>query len=294
MGIVGSMIAWRLWERGVSFTWDDKELPVNAWRASTGIIYPSGDSFDAENYHVWLDWANHRAPWCGKQQFEECVEVCAYWFFSKHPPHGGKYAIKRDIGNLRLASVPSIHFNAQKFVPRTRAYFAEQRVSEPPAGSQVVIAHGFDQRRLSHVLWGWTALVRLEFTREIHDASEERRPCLYLRQGRFKLAYAYPVPNTPYWYAGSHLIVQSKPKELEVQPKFETWKRYFAETTQGKVRLVEAVDFLTGWRPAAADGDTALVKMLNGQLVTKPLWSSGIRHSPLLVNDVLKHLGVNQ
>jgi len=287
MGIVGSILAWHLLNAGRSFTWHDIDAKVRAWTASTGAIYPSGDVFDAMNYEVWSDWCHGEAPW--ERFIGRHYETSGWWYCTKSAPHGAKGKPVARFGMLHRGPAPSMHFNAQSFVPATRAYFQKMRREGTPSGARKVITHGFSQR-LDHYVWGWTRKVKLDWT-ALRPYERHERAAVYLRRGRFVMAYAYPIPGEPWWYAGSNLIVQKKARSLVIPPKYETWKRNFEELSGGAVRIVEEGPFIEGWRPAGADLDGDLVREMDGALVLKPFWNSGIRHSPLTMRAAMDALG---
>ncbi len=287
-GVLGSFIAWELERLQVPFTWHDNEEKVCAWRACTGAIFPTGEASDAQGMAGWRAWLAGGATWAAQPPLRECLESATWWYSTKAPPHGAKGKPVADLGALRRLSEGSLHFNAQQFVPRSRAYFADRRRAERQPGLRVV-AHGFGER-LDHVVWGWSRLVRLEGDARIFG---DERPALYCRLGRFVMAYAYPVPATPYWYAGSSLIVQKAPRSLEMPKKYERWRRQFESLTGGLVQVVEESDFLMGWRPAAAKGDEQLAVLApDGSVVVRPMWHNGVRLAPLIVAEVTRLLGV--
>lgn len=274
MGIIGSLLALKLESEGVEFTWNDIEAPISAWPASTGCIYPSGDAFDMQNYDFWL------AGFLGAMPE---VELATYCFLSKHPPHGGKYKFERN-GVFGVAEMPSLHLNAQRLVPRVRRQFQEARLTSAPKHAQIVVSHGFGQR-LDHFMWGWTAQVQLSHPEGLKAPP---RCSYYMRVGRFKLAYAYPTPGELWYYAGSSLITQKVAHPLEIAPKFKRWQEHVLEYTG--MRVLRTGRYAAGWRPVAAPDDNKLLRAMNGRWVLKPLWSSGIRHAPAVVQAVLDKL----
>jgi hypothetical protein len=289
MGVVGSLLAWRLASLGVDFTWHDIELPTNAWRASTGAIYPGGSTKfgpDEQCYWAWAKWAERGVytPW---------VEPATYVFATKNPPHQGRYAHQRSEHDLGLASLPSYHLNAQGLVESARLAFEDLRTIGAPnaAGPDFyIITHGFGMR-LGYAYWGWTRFVELEYERDAgYDTNG--RPCFYFRPDKFTMAYAYPVPNTRWWYAGSSIIKQrtGAMHELEVVSKYERWKRTFEELADGAARVREAGEFRQGWRPASRDEDWMQRK--DNILSLRPLWNSGIRHFPRTWAQVARVLGL--
>jgi len=290
MGINGSLLALKLAERGVGFTWHDTIDPKVAWPASTGAIYPGGsEKFgpDAACHEEWLRWY--------EQGFaNEFLELGSFTFCTKSPPHGGRYSTT-PVGALNVAALPSLHLNAQKLVVETRAQFSKQRREVGDAiwddGNLIyIVTHGWGER-LGHVYWGWTRLVELQF----NPKQFEHRPAFYFREGRFIMAYAYPVPGTPYWYAGSNIIKQRADarKSLSMEDKYERWKTNFERLGDGQVKVGREGDFIEGWRPAAAKEDEAWVRRKGNVLTFRPLWNSGIRHFPKQWAAVAAQLGLN-
>ena len=83
------------------------------------------------------------------------------------------------------------------------------------------------------------------------------------------------------------------PKELEVAPKMSKWIDHLQRVTEGNVSVRRIIKTVQGWRPDAAKEDTAMARWIDGRLCCKPLWSSGVRHSPLIVESVFKELGIS-
>lgn len=285
MGLYGSLLAHRLALYGVPFTWHDSDAKVVAWKASTGAIYPAG----AENhgpdkmcYDIWKSWfeAGHFAD-------THLERSTGFVFCTKNPPHKGAYEHWAWAGNLRMGA-PSYHLNSQAFVEASRNRFNDCWVDAPTAyskelnakkgalGQKYIRAHSFTER-LDRYYWGWTRLVKLDVN---PDAS--RRPAFYFRPDRFRMAYAYPMAGTDWYYAGSNIIQQKlgKERDLDPVPKYERWKSIFEEYGQGHVKVGEEGQFLTGWRPAAAKDDTTVIRVRKGVITMRPLWNSGIRHFP--------------
>lgn len=274
MGVIGCYLAHRLAADGIDFTWFDSNEPVTAWRACTGAIFPTGHAEDELARAVWGQHLFDPA-------FRTHMESAAYVFCSKQPPHGGRAGFQPLAGNAKLLDTPSLHLNAQRWVPWTREVFEDRRARpQPRRGATVVVTHGFGQR-LARYMWGWTVPVRVLTTAEM----ETTRACIYFRRGRFTMAYAYPIPCTNTWYAGSSLISQQKPRSLEIAPKFERWRRDFMELGAGYITDVQvAGDPIEGWRPTPFKSDTPLVRPVGGKLAVRPLWHSGVRHAPLVYN----------
>jgi hypothetical protein len=297
MGVLGSLLALCLERARVNFTWHDSEEPITAWRASTGCVYPvlREGSKSTRGYLAWLHWlSNELVP----PRFR-CTEVAVPWFNGKVAPHQGNYPVVQEIGALRSNNqVRSVHVNAQRLVPLTRQKFATRRLPGRSSGAaNYIVAHGFGQR-LSHYFWGWAVPVSLRFPRGMLTSHVGMRASVYTRYKRFEMAYAYPIPGTDLWYAGSSLIHQRVPKPLDVVKHFARWRGIFYRLTDGKVRVSAAGEPLQGWRPAGAKTaedkafkETAVVVHRRGRLIeVPPLYHSGVRHAPLVVEQVFDML----
>lgn len=290
LGIPGSLLARKLLHNGIEFTWSDTNAERTAWRASTGCIYPSGSSKfgpDEPCRRVWGRWKGEGFP-----HLEE-----GRWIFnSKRPPHEGKYEFDRlkDSG-LGIAVPASYHLNAQQLVDSTRNSLWAHRAS-PGEGDTVIQTHGFGSR-LSHTYWGWTRHVVLELHPSLLDGP---RPAFYFREGRLNMAYAYPVPGTALWYAGSSIIKQApeKMRSLDAEKHYLRWRANFLRMVRGAAKIVEERRLYEGWRPAAAESDEDWVRVWTDersgakQLQLRPLWNSGIRHFPKQWTQVADALGI--
>ena len=274
-GFLGTYIGIRLEKEGIPFTWSDTDAAVTAWRACTGAIYPSGHALDMECYDRW----SGRSP-------SDVFAVADYWYSTKGAPHEGRWPARRDIGSMRLHALPSYHVNAQRWVEQARRRYAELRTERKPTSSTLVVAHGFGQR-LDHVVWGWTRHVRLRFDRAVFGPS----PAFYCREGRFTMAYAYPTPGeSGVWYAGSSLIVQRTPKQLEIAPKYARWETTFKRLTAGLVEVEPVGQFMQGWRPAGRPEDERMVVRTAEGWAIRPLWHSGVRWAPAIADAVVQAL----
>jgi hypothetical protein len=291
MGILGSYIALRLEQEGMPFTWHDSRLRVNAWWASTGAIFPSGDADDQWALDVWREHL-------GQDGFADFMEEANYVYCTKNPPHGGRYTSEELVPGIRLAELSSLHVNASQFVLSTRMRFRLQELSVPDGErlrqgdtepNEYVVTHGFGAR-LERFMWGWTIPVRVR-TRP-SDLTVGLRAALYMRHGRFTMAYAYPIPGTDMWYSGSSLISQHEPKELDIDAKFKRWRNDFMELSGGFVTGVSrAGQPRQGWRPVPGREDKAWVRRTaDGLLGVRPLWHSGIRQAPLVYAALCKEL----
>lgn len=295
MGINGCLTALMLERQGVDFTWNDIEAKRTAWEASTGAVYPANSTKFGDDwacYQLWAD-AYNRGVF---GPVADTVERGNYTFNHKSgPPHGGKYACHPDKRfGLTVAVPKSYHINAQKLVPAVRHRFADRRLPEAPTRETVdlyLITHSFGER-LSHVYWGWSRLVKLDYDKDLFELDGER-PCFYFREGRFVMAYAYPVPGSPFWYAGSSIIKQrlDRMKSLDIEPKYEKWRENFQRLSNGAVQVRSAHAMLEGWRPAPASDDTAWLRREgNNAFSLRPLWNSGIRHYPHQWSKILSRL----
>lgn len=290
MGVNGCLLAHLLHQYGVEFTWHDTYEERVAWQASTGAIYPSGSTKfgpDMECLYIWVNWHS-------EQVFGDTTEQSPYVFSTKAPPHQGRYEFGPCGDGLNVALPQSIHLNAQRLVVWTRAAFADKEISAESAWHQAcdfyIRAHGWGDR-LGHVYWGWTRLVTLKYDESWFGAL---RPCFYFREGRYIMAYAYPVPGTPYWYAGSSIIKQraDRRRSLEMEHKYARWRENFERLGNGFVTVDEEADFIEGWRPAASPEDEAWIRRSGNVLTVRPLWNSGIRHFPKQWAGIAQQLGI--
>jgi len=293
MGILGSFLAWELHNRAIPFRWTDNNSKVNAWQACTGAIYPAGKYEEDRNYRIWLErFTTNDYPW--QELGHSFTELTAYCFVTKKPPHGGKYGVFNLCGPVNVGSMPSIHFNAQVFVQATRSFFASVSVDHHELGDQRIVAHGFSWRTSEYV-WGWTVPVKLTPAlvrqRQASGSFLEQRPCLYLRKGSF-FQYAYPCPGTSTWYAGSSLIVQKNPHNLNVPEKIDTWRHWLEKFTEGHFKAEIVGDYVQGWRPRGAENDPEVVKDGYGTLFVKPHWHDGVRNSPSIMKALLLAAGI--
>ena len=283
MGVLGSMVARRLDEAGVPFTWHDIDAEHSAWPVSTGCVFRTGVERDLDGWRAWLGHFDdpHLAPH---------LELCDYVFNHKAPPHQGKDGIRTDLGALRVLDKPGIQVNVPSLVTATRAAFTgERRPEAPPMFDPYVIAHGYSSR-LARYMWGWAARVELDLAPALASALEYERPIVYLRRGRFVMAYAYPIPGTPHYWAGSSLISQREAKPLEVLPKLERWKALIDELSGGMVRCREVASVEQGWRPVPRKGDPLDVERMGNVLRVPPLWHNGVRWAPMVADEVLANV----
>lgn len=283
MGVQGALLAHFLRRAGYDFTWHDIDLPQTAWKACTGAIYPSGSTKFGDDHRCHAQWAQwHSDGLLGW----DVLEPAHWWFNHKgKPPHEATYKpSERTEHGLRSAPLFSYHFNAQRFVERTRERFAERRLVHPPVFSDAyVVTHGWSERQ-AFAYWGWTRHVTLAYDAAIYG-SAHARPAFYFREGRFIMAYAYPVPGTSYWYAGSSIIKQAagKTRSLEIPAKYERWKENFERLSGGAVRVTGEGYLYEGWRPVARDASWAQVTTTPQgvkHVTLRPLWNNGVRHFP--------------
>jgi hypothetical protein len=287
MGVVGCGLAWFLHKMGREFTWSDTDAPHTAWRACTGTIYPSGEDRDQYAWHIWRQWI--RDP---KSPYRFVTEEALYWYCTKAAPHGYKLTgvpsgqrLSDTVGPLKLHEQVSFHLNAQRFVEWTREQFLPLRMAGFPTGDQLIISHGFNERAKRY-LWGWSQHVELDTS-----ALGPERHCLYLRQGRFIMAYAYPIPGTNLHYAGSTLLVQSEPRKRMDFKDVERWKANFTKLSDGLIPIKRMVgDVVQGWRPSTGSvADESKIPLWtrreDGALVVMPMWHSGVRWLPLVLKE---------
>jgi hypothetical protein len=273
MGVTGSLLARLLEHTGIEFTWHDIEAEQVAWKAATGAVYPCGKP-GREDYETWREWVGdlfYGEPW---------IELARYWYNHKKAPHASplKEAFRTERG-LAVSPVPSIHINSQALVALTREKYAASRREKEAEADFLLLASGFNPR-MDFAYWGWSCLIELE-----HRLAAPLRPCLYLRDGRFIMTYAYPVPGRPEaHYAGSCFLrqVPQKMHSLSLFPKYDKWQLNFERLTKGEANVRRRLaDPVEGWRPAMASGEEdTTVKSDGNRLIIPPLGGSGIRRLP--------------
>lgn len=293
MGLQGALLAHRLHLHGVPFTWDDEDAEHTAWKASTGAIYPADSTKFGPDRECWQVWKS----WYEANQFAEGAfleKTSGLIFSTKNPPHLGTYGYDELGNDLKRGHDESYHFNAQTFVPFIREKFAARRV--PPdvgkANCKVhIVAHSWGER-LAFAYWGWTRLVSLEYPQSWDQGSH--RPAFYFRPNKYVMAYAYPVPGTHFWYAGSSIIKQKIGafKPLDMPSKYERWKANFEALSRHTVQIGYEGPYLQGWRPAGSAEDTAWARKRGKVVTLRPLWNNGIRHFPRQWIGVASTLGL--
>lgn len=293
MGVPGSLIAWRLHEAGIDFTWHDIDADATAWEACTGIIYPSGDPDEEACRKEWGRWLDD-PPW--NDECAAATEASTMFFNHKTgPPHQGECewstVDERLEMHVKRAHPPAYHLNAQRFVPATRDAFADRRLDEPPSEALELVTYGFEPNpRNAGYLWGYKAEVSLEFDAGAEAYQTERRPYYYLRYARWVFTYIAPIPGTERFYAGSHLIPQEDLKPLEVEPKFRSWLNQVNEMLGTTVRITEATNIRQGWRPKEDPEDAPWLREDGGTLYLRPLRGNGVRMAPAYTQAVLSAL----
>lgn len=280
MGWLGSALALRLDRAGVEFTWHDTDDPYCAWKASTGMVYPSGDARSERNRALWAAWCRDGAMPPGT------VEAVRYVFTHRKPPHEGAYRYA-DLGWARVAHPLGYAVNAPAIVAVARERFAGCRTDGPTRNQKVIRAHGFNSRRQAY-MWGWSAPVKLALPTSLADLPH--RVALYSRAHRFQIVYAYVIPSRPGWYwAGSSLVRQAQPRELDAERHRDDWLKAFERLwTTVAVEDVEAP--VHGWRPVPAPGDSPVYRA--GEM--PPMWHSGVRWAPMIIDRIVQQEAVTR
>lgn len=285
MGLLGSMLARRLDELGVPFTWSDNGSLFNAWGASTGLAAPDGDVLNELGRAEWL-----------KRRGTPEAEVVPFVFAHKAPPHGAKYGIAEDFGLLRVASPRAVALNVPAFVEWTRIHFERQRVdgqllcASAGAGVTVIECHP-TPGTTDGAVWGWSARVKLTLPKFLVEKAYTR-PALYARAHKFDITYAYPSPGTDTWLAGSAMVVQASPKivaDARLQQYVETWIGN-AELLLG-VSGVEVLETYQGWRPRARSGQSPRAERSARGWTMPALGANGMRRGWVVVEDLIIRAG---
>lgn len=278
MGLLGSLTARRLTDVGYPFTWSDIDDPHPSWRACTGIAYPSGNDADIAGLARWYQLAD---------RIDEAQKV-PYLYAHKNPPHGGQYTVAADYGHVRRAKPLAVVLNVPAFVNNTRARFADRRTDAPGGDALRVVCHTTAERGDGY-LWGWAAKVKIAAPWLEHI---EPAPALYARAHRFNLTYAYPIPDTGWWWAGSALQIQRNPKRVPA----DRVRRYLREWMDNASRLLQvsvtdAEEPMQGWRPRAHINDPGgILPAAGGALTMPPMATDGMRRGPLVVDELLTAL----
>lgn len=281
MGLLGSMLARRLLGLERPFTWSDIDTEFAAWPCSTGLAYPSGDEHDMRGLARWQSML---------AAVPEAVSV-PYVYAHKRPPHGGRYEIARDYGPMRRARPRAVALNVPEFVAATRVQAAECRTDARGRGDTLVVAH--PSVRTDGYLWGWAARVRLTLPAWLDDLGDEQ-PALYAKAHRFNLTYAYPIPGTGQWWAGSTLQHQRLPKRrgaVSVMKLVAEWYGNAADLLG--VTVDEMWPPVQGWRPRAFPGDRGHVAYDAGSdtWTMPPMATDGMRRGLLVVDDLMRRAG---
>lgn len=277
MGALGVQVAWELLDLAEDFTWSDTEETHTAWHCSTGIVYPSGSERDLDGLQWWLDAlsAGHYAA--------EFARQTPYVFAHKMPPHGGRYRFE-EIGNgLRLAELPAVAVNVPEMVQTTRERLANKRTDGPAPGDVVVHAYA-DPKRLQGYLWGWAARVRFD------GPLAGELVTYYAKAHRFNLTYAYPIPGTGQWWAGSTLLHQRHAAERNADRYVDEWLGNAEKLLHLENIEVDTVE--QGWRPRRGDAPNEARRDDAGNFWLAPEPTSGLRHGPHIVADLMARMGL--
>lgn len=287
MGWLGAATAYALHARDVPFTWSDLDVAVRAWPASTGMVYPDGEPDTALALTRWGDWLR-------EDRFPAGTVIPSAWCFAhKAPPHSGRYTYT-DYGWIRVAHSEAYTVDVPAIVAAARDRFGPRRLAGSPPGVRTVRTHGFTDT--FGYLWGWSAPVRLNVPEELLTVLGETRPAFYGQAHRFAITYAYPIPTKPgWWRAGSSMIAQHFPRNLNAAAAYARWEGYLPEVYGGRLSVAAVGDPVQGWRPrphAHLDGVTVRVDERTGAIVYPAMAHSGIRHAPLVIDAALRRLGV--
>ena len=278
MGLLGSILAFAMDEADVPFTWSDNDSPFSAWRVSTGLAYPDGSEHNRAGLRRWYE----EVP-----NFPEAARA-PYVYAHLKPPHKGEY-LYTDYGPLRKALPEAVAVNVPAMVERARREFAHQRVEEVPPGSLLIVAHTTPERGRGY-LWGWVAKVRFEVPAFL-EIPRRVQPAMYSKAHRYNLTYAYPIPGTGMWWAGSMLKWQLTPRALsepELYVMYEEWE----ENAERLLCLkdVELVELGQGWRPRFKKGDSGWAELIDGRWVLPPRPTDGLRNAHLIIDDLMDKL----
>ena len=272
MGVVGSVTAHLLLEKGVDFTWEELRSGFNAYRASAGGVYPINTAVghaavSRKAYQAWVDAAYMDA------YGEGVTELCVYLYNTQSAPFGQVWTPIAQRSGLNVAPIPVVSVNTQRLVSSSRYRFAAQEAPQPE-GSKRFVSHGFGDR-LSHYAWGCTAVVDLP--QEERFKSGDRRPFMSLFASRAVRLYVAPLPGTSHYIIGSTIRVkQQRPSLLEGKAE-ETVNRYLSLLHSLAGITAKVHEIRQGWRPIAHEGDPALLRKVGDRTwAVRPAAGSGV------------------
>jgi hypothetical protein len=281
MGWLGALLALRLRQANLRFTWDDPDAPIRAWEASTGLVYPAGDPRSEHELALWGTWSRR------KDLLAEAITSAAFVFSHKNPPHGGRYAMAPVWdGTARRAIASCYAVNVPAYVRSVRALIEPYRRPAEP-GSITIRAHGFGPRCGNYV-WGWSAPAWLTF-----PAPLDRPIALYGKPHRFMTIYA--VPRGDHHVIGSSSIPQGQHPRADPQAVLRALQRW--RTTLGILFPGVGIDSIgppvEGWRPkpVALDNGHVHVEPDGRTLSLPPMYHSGVRWAPTVVDEALRMAG---
>ncbi len=303
VGVLGSFVLWELHDRGVPFTWDDAESPINAWEVSTGgILPPAEQQYDygllAQGYRHWREILNQ--PFA---QFVERVRDVRVQLVRPAP----KWEALAEISQMRawLNPSPGLQLNVQEFVTFTRRTFKKARQPHDPSvpGLVLVLCRGVGETVVEArpvPMWGWQCAVDLE-----------AQPGTWLAHGdRVALHFPNPENREPYarlylqpvaalahtWWAGTDKRLQRTPallQELALMRRAQhqrTVERYFGPWLR---TVTYRSDIGHGWRPAPRGTtwrDIWFKELRPGLIVGAPFGRSGVQLSPLAAKRIVEHI----
>jgi hypothetical protein len=289
LGWLGAVLADSLHDAGVPFTWHDTGSPTrNAWRASTGCVYPDGDHAAQADYDTW-------GAWLASGRYADRARRVDWWYTTKQPPHGAHPPNRQaDIGFARCCGLTAITVDVPGIVMDARDRYAAQRLDAPPPDARIVYAHG--HHTAAAWTWGWSANARLDLGPVGPVAS------LHLWASRFRNGYAYAAPDSRggqgHWLVGSAARRTNNPAmrtDVAITESIDRWHALLTELTHGECRLLDVVDVAQGHRPVPASFTTRPeVRIHEGQVVVAmpAMIHSGVRRAPTVIARTLAALEV--
>ena len=326
MGLVGCFLALRFEAEGWEFTWSDPDpygkndnVP-QAWKASTGCAYPSGDPTEFAAY----ERIRKLVQTYRQEDFHirRNCEQALYAYLSKGIPHDGakNKLLKRvdkldrpfgnadDLNQFNFLNYPSIHLNAQEFVPDIRRIFSDRFSENKPEKDRLIVnSSGFLECVRSHVVWGWNVVAPVSygkgdlylgstlglFSKEFGDFDKPNRICFNLQTDRYSYHYIYPCPRTDLHYIGTSMIFQKRWKPLEVAPKVEKlFAKIYEVFGKGNIKIGKVVSGSQGWRPVSKfPPDYSIMVEENGRklptIQVLPQGANGWRMHPVYCDAVV-------
>lgn len=135
-------------------------------------------------------------------------------------------------------------------------------------------------------LWGWSARVRFVE----REPSGRGRAVYTAKKHRYNNTYAYPVPGTDQWWAGSTMQMVRSPREREARAYVAEWVQNAADLLG--LGAIEVGEVRQGWRPRRKKDDPGDVRREGYGWSPPPVATSGIQTGPVIARELLRKAGL--